>query len=423
MRDGSDHTALEVCLDRPKLLRRDSPSHRPPSRQLTLKNPASVRRYQKLVTEYFQQHNLLQKIEKATNIFESECDLSDDLMEEILNHLDEEKTRYMLAAEKQCAKQKTFSIHHWSPILHAVGTLYTQARNHLNKCLRQKVSGVTLAFAKEDAKMKKALLTQAHEQSKANRKAHLQERSELLEEIRGTKARHIVEEIRKCEEAAEMAKKLRAVNKSSSQGPISSVLVPAEIPEQWIKINDPTQVEDAILHQNQHDLEYAHQCPFLQEPLKGHLGVIGEATGADELLAGEISVDTASYPASKELDAILSQLKRITDTHDSEDLSEEAYRKLYRKIRESTASSPSGLHYGHYKAAVETSLGSTILHRLTTLPFEYGLSLKRWQQSLHFMLQKKDLPYIQKLRIIQLFEADFNTTLKMIFSKNNRTSV
>ena len=34
------------------------------------------------------------------------------------------------------------------------------------------------------------------------------------------------------------------------------------------------------------------------------------------------------------------------------------------------------------------------------------------------MLQKKDLPYIHKLRIIQLFEAGFNTTLKMIFSEH-----
>ena len=33
------------------------------------------------------------------------------------------------------------------------------------------------------------------------------------------------------------------------------------------------------------------------------------------------------------------------------------------------------------------------------------------------MLQKKDLPYITKLRIIQLFEADFNTTLKIIYSR------
>ena len=249
--------------------------------------------------------------------------MTDDLKEEILNQLDEGKTRYMLAAEKRCAKQKMFSIYHWSPILHEVGSLFSKAKQHVRDCKRLKASSVTIAFAKEDVKVKRAILTQAQEQSKLKRQAHMQERSELLEEIRETKARHIVEEIRKCEEAADMAKKLKSVSKSSGQGPsISSVLVPADELGQWITINAPTQVEDAILQQNQKDLEYAHHCPFLQEPLKGHLGVIGEAPGADELLDGTISVDTSPYPASKGLEAILIQLKKISPTQEGEDLSE-----------------------------------------------------------------------------------------------------
>ena len=33
-------------------------------------------------------------------------------------------------------------------------------------------------------------------------------------------------------------------------------------------------------------------------------------------------------------------------------------------------------------------------------------------------LKKKELPYVNKLRIIHLFEADFNTTLKLIYSRS-----
>ena len=36
---------------------------------------------------------------------------------------------------------------------------------------------------------------------------------------------------------------------------------------------------------------------------------------------------------------------------------------------------------------------------------------------MHCMLQKKKLPYVDKLRIVQLFEADFNSALKYILGR------
>ena len=126
----------------------------------------------------------------------------------------------------------------------------------------------------------------------------------------------------------------------------------------------------------------------------------------------------SGYSTPVEVERLLRHLQRITTQESSGCPSRREYRRLYRKIRESTASSPSGRHYGHYKQVYEISSCSKVLHELTTLPFEQGLSLRRWQNSIHFMLQKKTLPYVNKLRIIQLFEADFNTSLKLIFSRN-----
>ena len=64
VQENADHTAIEVCLDRKKLLRPDKPAHRTAPRKLTQKDPASVRRYQTIVTKMFENHNLLQRIEK-----------------------------------------------------------------------------------------------------------------------------------------------------------------------------------------------------------------------------------------------------------------------------------------------------------------------------------------------------------------------
>ena len=385
----SDHRAIEVTLDRQKLMKKTKASHRPPQRKLSQKNPASVRRYQELVTKYFDDHKLLERIQMVKTLLEEEPELDLDLKEEMLNQLDAEKTRLMLAAEKRCSKTKRFGIYHLSPILAAAGKSYSAAKKAVKKLLRaQDSTGIAIACAKDEVKVCRGNLKDAQKEAAENRSRHLEERAELLKELRNTEAEHIVEEIKKVEEAVEMARKLRPYNNTQRSGPLDHVLLPQD-DGTWRKVESPLAVESAILKQNQQDLEYANACPFLQPPLFSQLGPLGDQMGADNLLQGIVDVDTSAYSNQRELDALLVRLKKVTETNVSEDLSEWEYRKLYRKTRESTASSLSGLHYGHYKAIVETKLGSAVLHQLTTLPFEYGLSLQRWQQSVHFMLQKK----------------------------------
>ena len=48
------------------------------------------------------------------------------------------------------------------------------------------------------------------------------------------------------------------------------------------------------------------------------------------------------------------------------------------------------------------------------VPFDFGFPLDRWNKSVHCILQKKKQPFINKLRIIQLFEADFNSAPKCV---------
>ena len=60
---------------------------------------------------------------------------------------------------------------------------------------------------------------------------------------------------------------------------------------------------------------------------------------------------------------------------------------------------------------------STMHASFIYLPFKYGFSLKRWQQSVHFMLMKIAVPLWEKLRIIQLLEGDFNGGLRYIFGR------
>ena len=85
--------------------------------------------------------------------------------------------------------------------------------------------------------------------------------------------------------------------------------------------------------------------------------------------------------------------------------------KIFSKTKETTASSPSGIHYGHYIAACESPALAAVNTIFMVLPFKAGKPLSRWENSLHCMIQKLKVAYVTKLRIVQLYEADFNTML------------
>jgi hypothetical protein len=98
----------------------------------------------------------------------------------------------------------------------------------------------------------------------------------------------------------------------------------------------------------------------------------------------------------------------------SNTITEEEFCHMFNNTREATASSPSGIHVGHYKIATQIPKLCTILTKMMSIPFQHNFPPERWQKSTHFMIEKiKGSPKINKLRIIQLIEADFNAALKI----------
>ena len=49
--------------------------------------------------------------------------------------------------------------------------------------------------------------------------------------------------------------------------------------------------------------------------------------------------------------------------------------------------------------------------------FQFGFTYTRWEISWHCMLKKKEHPFSQKMRIIQLFEGDLNGALKFLMGR------
>lgn len=88
--------------------------------------------------------------------------------------------------------------------------------------------------------------------------------------------------------------------------------------------------------------------------------------------------------------------------------------KISSKTRESTPSTPYGIHYGHYIAACESDILALVNLIFIVAPFIRGKPPFMWTNSLHCMIQRLKVPYVTKLQIVQLYDADFDTMLKYL---------
>ncbi len=79
-----------------------------------------------------------------------------------------------------------------------------------------------------------------------------------------------------------------------------------------------------------------------------------------------------------------------------------------------TTTSPSGRHLGHYKAIIQDPVLLQCLHDFLNIAIERGIAIPRWSQATNILIEKDPgNPKIHRLRIIHLFEADFNFFLKL----------
>ena len=85
------------------------------------------------------------------------------------------------------------------------------------------------------------------------------------------------------------------------------------------------------------------------------------------------------------------------------------FSSFWLKVRESTQSSPYGLHYGTYKAAAKDDVSSEALALQLTLIARSGVHPKRWEVAIQLLMAKmKGECDIDNCRYLILYEANFN---------------
>jgi hypothetical protein len=198
---------------------------------------------------------------------------------------------------------------------------------------------------------------------------------------------------------------------------------------EWETITDDETIYALLLHKNVQNLLRSANCPFATGPINDACGIDGDTSFAEQVLEGTLSDGTIQSLSRKytdvaeELEVFMKAMTRPRTTHGTPipnftwSFGVKEFQKTFRKTRESTSCGPSGINMSFWKACTEDEDLAQLQAFFIEKAFQYSFSYPRWQVSWHCMLQKDDTPYIHRLRIIQLFEGNFNGALKYLLGR------
>jgi len=147
----------------------------------------------------------------------------------------------------------------------------------------------------------------------------------------------------------------------------------------------------------------------------------------DEIMEGDIFKQSNLPDESKDfLQHMTSNVQPEMSLNDYI-ITDSKFKTFYSKAKESTSSSPSGLHLGHWKAGVADSDICRVLAGLVNLAVQNTYTLKRWRKVVSILMEKvKGNPIIHKFRTIHLLESDMNFVLRYTwgrqFMKHNESN-
>jgi hypothetical protein len=124
-------------------------------------------------------------------------------------------------------------------------------------------------------------------------------------------------------------------------------------------------------------------------------------------------------PMNRELQVFLEECKHPSNVPEiSAFISLEDFNKCVKRWKETTSTSPSGRHLGHYKTAILDDEVAQLHVDMINFSITYGIAPEGWTRSVTPLIEKQEgMPLFTRLRVIHLFEADYNLFLKIIHGR------
>ena len=187
----------------------------------------------------------------------------------------------------------------------------------------------------------------------------------------------------------------------------------------WKYIEDPQEIERRLVEWNILHFNQASETPFANEHWSRKLDPCDKSDmELDEILHHTLSEDDSLTP---ETSCFLRQIQTNIQKPmpcSLIDITIEKFRDFYRKTPEDKSASPSGLHIGHYKAAVTDGTFAYVTWKIMSLSYMNSYCLQRWKTSATTLLEKvHGFPWIHKFRTIHIVESGLNYVMKAIWGR------
>lgn len=430
----SDHRGVFVDIDsRTELHTVVEEAHQRPGRRLTAKNKKWTAVYLKELQERLQKCEVHGRVKKLWERVERGNITAKQRAE--FETLDKYITESMLAAEKKIPKKHKSG---WSPAasrsaqtIRYLRVLKRRARGyninqHVIRVLQRRadtefnsnsVQEIESALRKEWK-----TLSKLREEAKQQRELRLQElltASQLESDETRTRA---IQNIRRAETQHKKWKRINRVCGKTKRG-VNTLHVPKETTtgQEWDMISSKKEMEEKIIEQNKSHLSKSEGTPFGSGEL---FNLIHDKQKRGAAIESLLRGTSGWKHQMQEVEEFIEDLRQQYDEHTlhtkaaeiGNPVSYEEYRDFFKLKRESTESSNSGRHMGHYKACLQDEDITSIHIMMINIQLVCGFAGKRWKVSIAVMVAKDEgITKIHRMRIIQLLEADLNFTLACIF--------
>jgi hypothetical protein len=180
-------------------------------------------------------------------------------------------------------------------------------------------------------------------------------------------------------------------------------------------------VEQAIQRKCEVHFSLAHSAPVMKTLLGERLHYLSDESLARSIIMRNYDIPSDMDPARKIILEEIGKLgvKLVNNKGNKIIITPDEFKQFWRKVNKFTSLSMSGVHYGHYKAAIQDEMSTEVLALQLTVIARSGIPPEDWSIGLQVMLEKiAGVGLVEKLQAIQLYKADFNCYNQFIFGRH-----
>ena len=443
----SDHRGMYIDLNLKHIL--DSPPiefQQLHFRRLQSSIPRRTKAYASIVQRRWKQQKVHEKIH---HIVTNQSSMNMEEVALFLNKVDTQIGEILTHAEKKCTNVSSGATHEWSPKLGGALRKERESRKRLRKLRRCSLIDnqreIQVAI-QEEIKVLSEIRQEVRNiktHDKEFRKAHL---DELIEEkIKKNPTSTYAEELKRLSHIEIQRKEARHIRSTSGvkkkQG-VLSILIPdqSEYSEplqkstfksmdtiwerlrgkngkdvkKWIEIDERKEVERLTLECMKKHFSQAEGTPLTSNYWTAQLT-------DDEFIQ---NIRNENYEClHRENEAICAYFQAMSQNNKSESLPKfeytfESWKRHIQNVKERTTTSPSGRHYGHFKALLD-KLPEVFrdLYEINRIALQRGIILERWKVTVTVLIPKEEgTPKIHRLRPLHIVEPEVNALAKALWA-------